>query len=111
MNKGTSYSGDDSVITAHEYGHLLGIPDEYSQSNEQLNALIHEAAPANAASAGKALDKETVKRMVLVSLREPMYFKLDAALPQISAACAPSVPRSRDASGMRPGTARCRGMW
>lgn len=86
MNKGTSYSGDDSVITAHEYGHLLGIPDEYSQSNEQLNALIHEAAPANAASAGKALDKETVKRMVLVSLREPMYFKLDAALPQISAA-------------------------
>jgi hypothetical protein len=86
MNKGDSYSGDDKVITAHEYGHLLGIPDEYSQSNEQLNALIHQAAPANAASAGKALDKETVKRMVLTSLGEPMYFKLDAALPQISAA-------------------------
>jgi hypothetical protein len=86
MNKGDSYSGDDKVITAHEYGHLLGIPDEYSQSNEQLNALIHEAAPGNAASAGKALDKETVKRMVLSSLRAPMYLELDAALPEISAA-------------------------
>lgn len=85
MDKGT-YSGDDKVITAHEYGHLLGIPDEYSQSNEQINALIHQAAPGNAPSVGKALDKETVKRMVLVSLREPMYWKLDAALPRVAAA-------------------------
>ena len=38
MNKG-SYTGDEKVIAAHEYGHLIGIPDEYSQSNVQLNAL------------------------------------------------------------------------
>ena len=44
LNKG-GYGGDDNVIAAHEYGHLLGIDDEYSQSNEMLNALLHRAAP------------------------------------------------------------------
>ncbi|MFN8519919.1 MAG: hypothetical protein U0667_11140, partial [Chloroflexota bacterium] len=86
MNKGTSYGGDDAVIAAHEYGHLLGIPDEYSQSNEQLNALIHQAAPGNAPSAGKALDRATVERMVLAALKTPMLFQLDAAMPQLTAA-------------------------
>ncbi len=85
MNKG-NYGGDEKVIAAHEYGHLLGIPDEYSQSNEQLNALIHQAAPGTAPSARAALDRITVQRMVLAALRQPMYSQLSATLPEVTEA-------------------------
>ena len=77
LNKG-NYSNDDNVIAAHEYGHLLGIDDEYSQSNEMLNALLHQAAPENAPSAMAALDKKTVERMVLASLKRPLLDRLAA---------------------------------
>ncbi|MGB7983468.1 MAG: hypothetical protein WCF36_22035 [Candidatus Nanopelagicales bacterium] len=81
-----SYPAGDDMIYAHEYGHMLGIPDEYSQSNEQLNALIHKAAPGSAPSARAALDKATIERMALASLARPMYAQLQAALPLMSAA-------------------------
>ncbi len=84
MNKGTAYDGNDDVITAHEYGHLLGIDDEYSQSNEQLNALLHQAAPAGAPSLSKALDQRTVERMVLAALRGPMVRQLMRVMPQVT---------------------------
>jgi len=83
MNKG-NYTGDEKVIAAHEYGHLLGIPDEYSQSNEQLNALIHQAAPGDAPSSRAALDRATVERMVLVALTAPLSAQLGAAMPAIT---------------------------
>ena len=83
INKGT-YKADENVIAAHEYGHLLGIPDEYSQSNEQMNALLHQAAPATAPSAQAALDKKTVERMVLSSLRAPLQDALAAAMPSVT---------------------------
>jgi hypothetical protein len=107
MNKGTAYGGDDKVIAAHEYGHLLGIPDEYSQSNEQLNALIHQAAPGNAPSAGKALDKATVERMVLVALKVPMLRQLDVAMPQVVGAiqAQQKLVTKRMASAARGGAA------
>ena len=79
--RSTSYPHGDEVIYAHEYGHMIGIPDEYSQSNQQLNLLIHKAAPASAASAKAALDKATIERMALASLANPMYAQLQAALP------------------------------
>ncbi len=85
MNKG-NYGGDDKVIAAHEYGHLIGIPDEYSQSNSQLNALLHQAAPATAASAHEALDRSTVELMTLASLRAPLVRRLKATLPKITKA-------------------------
>jgi hypothetical protein len=82
LNKG-NYSADEKIIAAHEYGHLIGIPDEYSQSNEQINALLHQAAPKGAPSARAALDKATVERMVLSSMRQPLYSALNAALPPV----------------------------
>ena len=46
MNMGDYDTGDpnEAVKTAaHEYGHLLGIPDEYSQSNAQDAQFMHQA--------------------------------------------------------------------
>jgi hypothetical protein len=86
MNKGTSYGNDDAVIAAHEYGHLLGVPDEYSSSNSQLNALIHQAAPAGAPSAGPALDRASVQHMVLNALKQPLVDALAASSAPITAA-------------------------
>ena len=83
INKGT-YKADENVIAAHEYGHLIGIPDEYSQSNEQMNALLHQAAPSTAPSAQAALDRKTVERMVLSSLRDPLYSALNTAMPSVT---------------------------
>jgi hypothetical protein len=83
INKGT-YKADENVIAAHEYGHLIGIPDEYSQSNEQMNALLHQAAPATAPSAKAALDRTTVERMVLSSLRSPLLDALNTAMPSVT---------------------------
>jgi hypothetical protein len=83
LNKG-AYTNDDKVIAAHEYGHLLGIDDEYSQSNEMLNALLHQAAPTNAPSAMAEVDKKTVERMVLASLKQPLLDRLRATLPAVT---------------------------
>ena len=81
-----AYPASDDLIYAHEYGHLLGIPDEYSQSNEQMNALLHQAAPAGAASSQAALDRTTVERMTLAALSRPLSAQLDAAMPAVTAA-------------------------
>lgn len=83
INKGT-YSGDEKIIAAHEYGHLIGIPDEYSQSNEQMNALLHQAAPTTAPSAQAALDTKTVERMVLSALKVPLLTALDANMASVT---------------------------
>ena len=83
LNKG-NYSADDAVIAAHEYGHLLGIDDEYSQSNVMLNSLLHQAAPAGAPSAMAALDKKTVERMVLAALTKPLLARLATMVPAVT---------------------------
>ncbi len=84
--RAAAYPHSDDVIYAHEYGHMLGIPDEYSQSNEQLNALLHQAAPKTAASSRVALDKTTIERMTLAALSRPLYAQLQAAMPLMVAA-------------------------
>ena len=96
VNKG-DYTGDDKAIAAHEYGHLLGIPDEYSQSNSQLNALIHQAAPGGAPSAGPALDRASVQRMVINSLKGPLVDALRASIAPITTAIMAQKPKVRKA--------------
>ena len=81
--RAAAYPHSDDVIYAHEYGHMLGIPDEYSQSNEQLNALLHGAAPGSAASARAALDKASIERMALAALSRPLYAQLQTAIPSL----------------------------
>jgi hypothetical protein len=83
----SKYPADDSVIYAHEYGHLLGIPDEYSQNNQQMHLLLHQASPNAAANAaGAALDRVTVERMVLATMARPLYAQLRAAAPAVVSA-------------------------
>ena len=49
-----------------------------------LNGLLHQAAPGSAPSAMKALDKKTVERMVLSSLRQPLVTQLRAMIPAVT---------------------------
>jgi hypothetical protein len=86
MNKGTRYPANDDVIYAHEYGHLIGIPDEYSQSNEQMNALLHQASPGDAAASLATLDEETVRRMAHTAIARPLFQQFRAAMPPAVAA-------------------------
>lgn len=107
------YPASDSIIYAHEYGHLIGIPDEYSQSNAQMNALLHQAAPAGAASAMAALDRTTIERMTLAALANPLWGQLQATMSRITDALRAQRPlvKARMASAARAGavTAGVRG--
>jgi hypothetical protein len=104
LNKG-GYKADENVIAAHEYGHLIGIPDEYSQSNEQMNALLHQASPGDAPSSRAALDRKTVERMVLSSLRQPLYDRLGTQMPAVADAIRAkrALVKSRMATAARSG--------
>jgi hypothetical protein len=62
------YPADPSVIYAHEYGHLLGIPDEYSLSHADVHARIHGAEPARAAAMQGDLDKGAARIIMLRAL-------------------------------------------
>lgn len=85
LNQG-AYSANEEVIAAHEYGHLLGIDDEYSQSNEMLNSLLHGASPARAPSAMAAVNRQTVERMALAAVLKPLYERLRSTMPAVAAA-------------------------
>jgi hypothetical protein len=63
--KGDSYSAEDKAIYAHEYGHLLGLPDEYSRSNPQMHEIFHKLSPTQEVAMNKALDKATMAQMAL----------------------------------------------
>ncbi len=88
MNLGTAYAGmSQEAIATHEYGHLIGLQDEYSQSNLQAHAIIHQMG--GGAGQDSALDKETVRRMVMAALAPPFRARLNAVRPQLAAALAP----------------------
>ena len=86
MNKGPNYSGNDEAIYAHEYGHLLGLSDEYSQSNPQMHAMLHGIDPATATERGNTMDREAVRRMVLAALTRPLHDRVSAATNEIARA-------------------------
>ncbi len=86
MNKGPNYSGNEEAIYAHEYGHLLGLSDEYSQSNPQMHAMLHGIDPATATERGNTMDREAVRRMVLAALTRPLHDRVSAATNEIARA-------------------------
>ncbi len=85
MNMG-DYGGTAEATFAHEYGHLLGLNDEYSQSNAQMHALLHQVSPTLGGQRGQALDRATVKRMVLAAMTPPLMSRLRGASRQLGAA-------------------------
>lgn len=57
------------AVYAHEYGHLLGIPDEYSVANPEMHRLFHEAAPgAGGTAMGEELDRQGARRVMIDAL-------------------------------------------
>jgi hypothetical protein len=104
MNKG-DYPFPEEAIYAHEYGHLLGLSDEYSHSNPQMHALLHDIDPKTSAARGKALDTETVRRMVLAALTRPLFNRLHGAGKEIGAVLASGSRPLRTALGAQLRTA------
>jgi hypothetical protein len=76
---------DEQVATyAHEYGHLLGLDDEYSRSNFQAHQMLHRISPTLGGARGTALDRATVERMVLAALTSPLTARLRNLGPSIT---------------------------
>ena len=86
MNPGTYAGMDQEAIYAHEYGHLLGLSDEYSHSNPQMHALLHGIDPGTADERGKAMDRESVRKMVLAALTRPLMDRVTASTNEIARA-------------------------
>jgi hypothetical protein len=83
LNKG-NYGASVDAIYAHEYGHLIGLPDEYSQSNFQMHQLLHQISPTLGGDRGKELDRITVQRMVLAALTRPLWNQLTSATKELT---------------------------
>lgn len=86
MNTERNYAGMDmEAIYAHEYGHLIGLPDEYSRSNDQIHQQLHRMG-GGAASSGAEMDRQTVRRMVATALVGALTGRLQATVQAVSAA-------------------------
>lgn len=79
-----AYPADPAVIYAHEYGHLIGIPDEYSLSNAEAHGRIHGAAPGRAEMDAE-LDRQGAKMLMLIALCQELYPRLRAGARTIAA--------------------------
>ena len=86
MNPGTYAGMNQEAIYAHEYGHLLGLSDEYSHSNPQMHALLHGIDPGTASERGKTMDRESVRKMVLAALTRPLMDRVTASTDEIARA-------------------------
>jgi hypothetical protein len=62
-------------IYAHEYGHMLGLPDEYSQSNADMHAILHRASPGK--DTGKQLDRAATRYIVMRALAPKLRTQVD----------------------------------
>ncbi|MGX5697321.1 hypothetical protein ACWKWP_14065 [Agromyces soli] len=84
MNVAAYGAANAEAIYAHEYGHLIGLSDEYSQSNPQMHALMHDMDPATSAQRSAALNRESVRRMVLAALIPQLHGRVASAAAEIS---------------------------
>lgn len=85
MNRGT-YGGSAESTYAHEFGHLIGINDEYSRSNDQMHNLMHQVSPSAATRMNTELDRETTKRMILAALRPQLRANIASMGAEVAAA-------------------------
>jgi hypothetical protein len=78
------YPADPNVIYAHEYGHLLGIPDEYSLSNAEMHNRIHGAYPAEGTAAAEDLDRQASRVVLVRAIVGQVTPRLTSAAAQIA---------------------------
>jgi hypothetical protein len=93
-SSGTSYGTTPlDAIYAHEYGHLLGIPDEYSISNADMHKALHglDADPKGQKEKDAALDKAGARQIVLDALQP----KLLAEIQKIAGAVGEVMAESK----------------
>jgi len=76
-NVGT-YPGGVNDTYAHEYGHLLGIPDEYSLSNPNAHALMHQISPSEGTRMDRQLDEAGKRELIMSALRPHLQSRIGA---------------------------------
>lgn len=84
MDTQDNYGSNVDAITAHEYGHLLGLADEYSRSDDQTHQLMHRMG-GGAKNADKLLDQHTLRQMVTLALYGPLNDRLSANVGKVAA--------------------------
>jgi hypothetical protein len=90
-NTGTAYgTTPPDAIYAHEYGHLLGIPDEYSQGNADMHLRLH-AISGRGGEMGKALDSAGNRQIILDAIQP----HLRRAIGNVSTAAAEAFRTQR----------------
>jgi hypothetical protein len=73
-----SYPGGVNDTYAHEYGHLIGIPDEYSLSNPNAHALMHQISPSEGTRMGQQLDQAGKRQLIMSALRPHLQTRIGA---------------------------------
>lgn len=82
------------VVYAHEYGHLLGLADEYSLSNADMHAALHNASPKSK-EMNEQLDKAATRYLVMQSLQGALHSQVQKASATIGQAVASQRPAMR----------------
>lgn len=85
MNTTNYGDADVDAIYAHEYGHLVGLQDEYFRSNDQVHQTLHRMG-GGAATSDAAVDRETLRRMVMAALGRALQSRLRSVIGEVSAA-------------------------
>lgn len=81
-----NYPASFESIYAHEYGHLIGLADEYSLSNPNMHALFHDISPTSETQMNNQLDKAGIREMVLAAIRPRMLAQIQAIGSDVSLA-------------------------
>lgn len=92
MNTKANYGGMDlKAISAHEYGHLIGLQDEYFRSDDQTHQMLHKMG-GGAKNADAALDQNTLRIMVTAALYPVIESRLTLGIDAIAATFAKAHP-------------------
>lgn len=85
MDTKKNYAGMNlTTISAHEYGHLLGLHDEYSRSTDQAHQQLHMMG-GEARKSHKKLDAHTTRQMVTMAMYPAIVAEMQANLAKVDA--------------------------
>jgi hypothetical protein len=86
MDTKTNYGDMDlTAVSAHEYGHLMGLQDEYYISDDQTHQMLHRMG-GGAKNSDKSLDEHTVRLMITAALYPVISRRMAANIKVVSKA-------------------------